>query len=592
LSQVIPLNDATTIINDHLHLLGIENTKELPAGIELSKDLYPVSSTMRNKILKNHLNKIPAVIAKGARHNTLRDYAIVLHMVGFPDEIIDERLIDLDNERCSPPKNNADERQEIIKFVSKNPVGYHKRVRQFNPASSYLTEVSASEMFVLEIKDTCIWNNSTKKWHVWDGKCWQVDTRNIVKKRAKEFVRSLYAAAATMDDFERGKYIHDVSALNRKTSVNNIVDLASYHLTKLSGDFDSDIHLFNIQNGTLEFSKDGYTFREHRKDDLCSMIGNVVYDPDVKVSELWITHIGHILCYDDPALASNVQDILGYCLNGGNPHEYYGMWTGSGRNGKSVTLRVTSHILGTYAATTNPLTLMQDGNKQASPERIDLRGKRLIIAQEPESKAESQHKKDVAILDANFLKAISGGDIIKARELFSNTLEEFRVIGLIIFSTNELPKVSDATVAFWDRMLALHFDYIIPAEKRISHYDDVLKQNASGILNWMLAGWLRVRDKRIDRCPAIVDAINNYRQTIDPYTSFLSTLEHSEGSIKAHDLYVAYYTHETNHHRTPVSETQFGIDMRKKLNKGKRTKDGFSYIEIQFKQEQQKFATG
>ena len=49
-------------------------------------------------------------------------------------------------------------------------------------------------------------------------------------------------------------------------------------------DFDKDLDLLNIQNGTLNLKT--LEFREHRATDLISKIANVSYNPAAK-SELW-----------------------------------------------------------------------------------------------------------------------------------------------------------------------------------------------------------------------------------------------------------------------------------------------------------------
>ena len=62
------------------------------------------------------------------------------------------------------------------------------------------------------------------------------------------------------------------------------------------------------------------TFREHRKEDLCSFIGGCGYRPDEPVPEIWINH-AHKIASEDPDLEKTIQTVLGYSLDGGNPLE-------------------------------------------------------------------------------------------------------------------------------------------------------------------------------------------------------------------------------------------------------------------------------
>ena len=92
---------------------------------------------------------------------------------------------------------------------------------------------------------------------------------------------------------------------------------------------------------------------------------------------------------------------------------------------------------------------MESGNKTTSPERLKLWHARLIVAQESNSQPDDHHHKDTTVLDTCFLKAASGKDVISARGLYSNTVEEFTITGLVILITNALPIVTDRSVAFW-----------------------------------------------------------------------------------------------------------------------------------------------
>lgn len=443
-----------------------------------------------------------------------------------------------------------------------------------------LTEVQAAERFVASLKETAIYNISTKMWHVWNGKCWEVDDRNRVLDRARKFAKSLLADAANIPLDDLGTYLYSVKKLNSKAGVTNIVALSAIQLTKRSEDFDTNPHLLNLQNGTLEFTNGDITFREHRKSDMCSFIGNVEYDDKAPLPAVWINHIS-LISNEDAALAENLQTILGYILNGGNPHEYLFLMHGSGRNGKSVTLRVMMHILGNYGLEVNPLTLMEHGNKTVSPERIKMRGKRLIIAQEPNKPADGTHKCDTSALDTGFLKAASGKDKIPARELYSNIIEEISITGVIVFSTNPMPKVNDGSIAFWERMISVPFGYIIPAWVRDPAIEDRLKAESAGILNWLIRGYLRSTSGRIKLCDTIADDITTYRATADEYAHFLDCCVKSSlnGQVSAKELYDAYCGFQKGSGRESQNQTVFGIAMKSRLN-SKRTTNGIVYTGV------------
>lgn len=462
-----------------------------------------------------------------------------------------------------------------------------EQARQSRQPDTRLSEVAVAERFVDSLAGDALFNNSTKRWHVWDGRVWRVDDRNIVPDRAREYVKTLYIAAAQMDPMEVSTYLYEVKKLNSKTGVNNIISLAAIQLTRTSDDFNQNPHVLNLQNGTLDFTGGNVVFKEqHDKADMCSFIGGAVYDPSVPVPDLWLNHI-ETITGGDAELGKNIQEILGYILDGGNPNEYILILHGGGRNGKSVTLRTILHILGDYGLTVNPLTLMEHGNKTISPERMKMQGKRLIVAQEPNKQDTDSHHKDTSSLDSGFLKAASGKDAIPARELYSNVVKDIFVTGLITFSTNPLPKVSDDSIALWERLITIPFGYIIPAWQRDPTIEEKFKAQSTGILNWLVEGLLRTKTGRIKMCKAIKDDVADYRLTVDEYAGFVHARVEDvfDGEIPAQTLYKEYLDYQKKMGFSFNTETAFGSAMKRKFN-WKKSNGCIFYRSIKIKSEQ------
>jgi len=461
-----------------------------------------------------------------------------------------------------------------------------EQARQSRQPDTRLSEVAVAERFVDSLAGDALFNISTKRWHVWDGRVWRIDDRNIVPDKAREYVKTLYAAAAQMEPMEVSSYLYEVKKLNSKTGVNNIISLAAIQLTRTSDDFNQNPHILNLQNGTLDFTGGNVAFREHNKADMCSFIGGALYDPSVPVPELWTSHI-ETITGGDAELGKNIQEILGYCLDGGNPQEYILMFHGGGRNGKSVTLRTILHILGDYGLIVNPLTLMEHGNKTVSPERIKMLSKRLIVAQEPNKQSAESKNKDTSSLDAGFLKAASGKDPIPARELYSNTVKDILVTGVITFSTNPLPKVSDDSIAFWERLFPIPFGYIIPAWQRDPTIEEKFKAQSTGILNWLISGLLRTKTGRIRMCDAVKDDIAEYRLTVDEYAGFIRARVEDvfDGELPAQTLYKEYVAYQKEMGLPANNETAFGYAMKKKFN-WKKARESNVYKAIKIKADQ------
>jgi P4 family phage/plasmid primase-like protien len=457
--------------------------------------------------------------------------------------------------------------------------------KEYDPEPK-ITEIKVAERFVRSLGGDFIYNLTNKQWHFWDGICWKVDERNSIANKARNFVKTLFKETEDVPAEDIPRYIKDLTKLNTKTGINNLVNLAAIQLTMTADDFDRDIHLLNLQNGTLVFEETAIHFKNHDKTDMCSLVGNCIYDPNAPVPELWQKHI-ETITGGDSALASNLQEILGYVLDGGNPNEHFLLLHGGGRNGKSVTLRTIMHILGNYGLYVNPLTLMENGNNSYSPERLLMTGKRLIVAQEPNKHDEDSHKKDTTSLDSAFLKAASGKDVIPARKIMSNDIKLIKVTGVITFCTNPLPKVKDESVAFWERIITIPFKFVIPGWQRDSGIEDKFNAVSSGILNWLLQGYERGRGKRFKLCPTIKNDIAEYRLTVDEYAGFCHTrIEDTfDSEVSPKDLYAAYIAYQKSVGASAQNETTFCTAMSKKYNK-KHTMNGNVYTQIKICNEQ------
>lgn len=454
------------------------------------------------------------------------------------------------------------------------------------------TEVEAAEDFVGVLDGDAVWNISTSKWHVWSGKNWETDNRNEVRRRCMSFVRELFNELGKVEKRpDREASYSDIEKLNSKHGIEAVTSLAGILLTKISSDFDTDPLLLNVQNGTIVFSNEkgkGFGFRPHEKTDMCSRIAGCEYIPGAPVPQIWLDHIGKISC-GDAALARSIQILLGYSLMGGNPQERIVIAHGGGRNGKSVTFRIVQKILGGYSVTVNPNTLMVSGNKSTSPERLKMRGARLILAQEANKASEEGHAKDTTVMDSGFLKAASGKDPISARNLYSNNVEEFCVTGLVALCTNPLPTVNDRSVAFWERLVMIPFDHFFKPDERDSHIEEKFAAVLPGILNWLLEGWVEYnREEKLPICDAMKGDLVGFKNDGDDYCAFVTECieEAKDANVKAKELYDEYESWSRSRHLSYKQEKEFGRDMGIRFPK-KRTNTGNVYLNIRIKTGQQ-----
>jgi P4 family phage/plasmid primase-like protien len=444
------------------------------------------------------------------------------------------------------------------------------------------SEMKIAEDFCKHIDGEYIFNLDTKQWHRWNGKVWEIDNRTKIQGEYTKFSTCLFEILKEISDPAQNKAAYKrIVYFNSRQGMDNVITLAGRKLKCLNEDFNINDNLLNVRNGTIEFLDNDFSFRPHKKEDMISYICNVDYIPDDPVPKIWINHIEKIM-RKDAKLIENIQYIFGYVLQGGNPLEKILICNGAGRNGKSVTLRTICYILGNYSEEINPIILMENGNKVNSPERIRMRGKRFILAQE--TRKQEDNVKDSFTLDSGFLKAASGKDKISLRNNHSNVMEEFYIKGLINLSTNNLPRIHDNTISFWDRLWMLPFHYYFPEEERDYHMDMKLREVANGIFNWCLQGWKNSKGS-FDPADAVKDLIQDYQEDSDEYSIFLKDCieRKNNAAINASDFFLRYKAWCTRRNRIPVSETIFGNDMKNRFAR-KRNSMGNVYMDIEMKE--------
>jgi putative DNA primase/helicase len=89
----------------------------------------------------------------------------------------------------------------------------------------------------------------------------------------------------------------------------------------------------------------------------------------------------------------------------------------------------------------------------------------------------------------------------------------FRPTHKLVIVGNYKPDITDNSTGMWSRVGLVPFDEVIPPEKRDRHLLERLKNEGSGILNWMLQGYASWRKHGL-LIPKKIDAATQaYRMT-------------------------------------------------------------------------------
>jgi len=184
--------------------------------------------------------------------------------------------------------------------------------------------------------------------------------------------------------------------------------------------------------------------------------------------------ISEVLQEDDIPL---VQQFLGYCLYPDMP-AHKSLWLyGSGRNGKTTFVNLIRRLLGDICTVSVPLEELDSWHRFAEAR---LYGKLLNIVSEPTM---------TRIMETTRFKRLIGGDLISAEIKNKQNPLNFVNFAKFIIIGNRFPKVTDSTIAFWERIIVVKFPRTF-INDAIPNYDQMLieKDGLSGFLNWCLEG--------------------------------------------------------------------------------------------------------
>jgi P4 family phage/plasmid primase-like protien len=297
---------------------------------------------------------------------------------------------------------------------------------------------------------------------------------------------------------------------------------------------DSNKDLVAFNNGILDLVD--FTFRAGKPEDYISFSTEIDYDeekPHYNYPE-WPaiqTFISQVL--PDPEVRTYFMNHLATCLVGGNKSQKFHILTGSGSNGKSMLMNLTSKALGDYAAVV-PITLFTQkraGSGSAAPEVIRLKGRRFVTMQEPDEKV---------ALNTGLMKQISSGEKMYARDLFKSGVE-FEVQAKFHLACNDKPEIHSTDGGTWRRLVVINYtskfvdkpteSYHFPIDEAIQHAVNSV-QWATPFLAYLVYLLKEQRGQKITTPAKVLEYTDEYRNDTDGIAKFISEkIEDGEGSV-------------------------------------------------------------
>ena len=459
----------------------------------------------------------------------------------------------------------------------------------------YEQELGDSTLFATLHHNNLLFDNTEKEWYIWQKHFWKNDETNYAASCIQDLIdcyadeaskqSRLQIEASKQGEQEKAKKykrhyeallarINALRFLKRRKSVFKLATELRGNPLVISGrEWDSKPYTLPCKNGVVDL-KTGEVREGKPKDYIRTHVPHEWKGLNQECPN-WEKFLSEIL-NNDAEMVSFVKRLLGYAITGKVKLHKFPVFWGKGRNGKGTLFETLKYVLGSFVHKTNADTLMEHKKgSQKSPPDADthaLWGKRLVYASET-----SEGKQ----FNLSKVKELVGGDTLNARLPFSKRPTEFTPSHLLILMTNERPRVLRNDFAFWERLLLVPFELSFvdrkpkgQYERRADiHLDDKLKKEASGILAWLVQGCLEWQKYGLTPPASVIKATEEYKKEEDVIGQFIDDCcETGNGfEVKAGDLYKAYRAWAESGKEFILSQTKFGMEMKKKFDSYKDT---------------------
>ena len=305
--------------------------------------------------------------------------------------------------------------------------------------------------------------------------------------------------------------------------------------------------LINLQNGTFEINSKGIQLRPFDRADFITYQLPFEYDTQAK-APIWQKYLDRVV--PDKERQDVLAEFLGYIfLKHGSSLKLEAalILYGGGANGKSVFYEIVKALLGRENISHYSL---QSLTEEKGFYRAKLTNKLLNYASEINGK-----------LEASFFKNMVSGEPVEACLKYGQpfTMTDY---AKFIFNCNELPKEVEHTPGYFRRWLIIPFDVEIPkAEQDTELHNKIIKDELSGVFNWVLEGLNRLLEqKKFSNCNAAKAALEQYKLESNSVQMFLNdrNYQSSPNDYKLiRDLYKEYRDYCIEDGNSPFKKQNF-----------------------------------
>ncbi|MDD4223418.1 MAG: phage/plasmid primase, P4 family [Candidatus Cloacimonetes bacterium] len=378
------------------------------------------------------------------------------------------------------------------------------------------SDASVAELFMSQYGKEHRYVSDGNHWLHWAGQHWAPDSQ------AQEVHKHLHALRGLLSQQKlSGTAVIDkvndaiITRLSNNSTKNGIVSYLEHlpELVAYQRQLDAKPDIVAFENCALDTAKRQIIRDPDQLRGLLQTKRMPVWYAEQAACPLWEAFLNTIFCGDDKLIAY-VQKAAALSLSGTVREELLFFAHGSGRNGKTTFFNVLAGIFGPYSITVDPAVLTcskLDRSDRNANIKAQLRGVRFATTNEI---AERSMFNDLEV------KQLSSRDNIPARPLYQNPFE-FTPSHKLWIRSNHKPRFNIDDKGLLRRIVLIPFNHVIPADDVEERYEDTLLKEKSGILNWLIQGWLAYLDEGLKLPPACVSEMEAYVRENDTLATFL-----------------------------------------------------------------------
>ncbi|WP_460449610.1 phage/plasmid primase, P4 family [Alsobacter sp. SYSU BS001988] len=368
-------------------------------------------------------------------------------------------------------------------------------IELFPGRQDLVTQDGVAQAFTRRFKDRLRYCFSKGAWFEWDGTRWRIDSTDSALQHAREIAR------------ERSRSSHgaEIRQARSLAFAKGVEKLARGAMKATAANWDVDPFLLGTPGGTVDL-KTGMLRLADPQDGI-TKVTSVAPAPTAECPG-WTAFL-HEALGGDAEVIRFLQQFSGYCLTGVTREQTLLFLHGPGGNGKSVFQEVLISVLHEYAATAPMTAFTASAHEKHPTDLAMLDGPRLVTASETEVGR---------AWDEARIKQLTGGDRIRARFMRENFFEFTPKFKLIV-AGNHQPRLRVVDDAARRRFAIVPF--IVTPTVVDQHLTEKLKQEAPGILRWMIDGALDWQTSGLLRPASVTSATETYFADQDVFGSWI-----------------------------------------------------------------------